>query len=136
MANLALIPTDLVRECWPALKPFIEKAISRLPGRLSADEYLVRCSDGQMQAWTAVEDGSVIAVMISEVHQFKTQKILRLIICVGGGLKKWLGFLPEVERWAHSNGCSGIEPIARKGWERVLRRHGYRLTHVMLYKEI
>ena len=41
-----------------------------------------------------------------------------------------------IEAWARAQGCAAMELIARPGWSRILRRHGYDITHVFCEKEL
>lgn len=53
----------------------------------------------------------------------------------GGELQEMLRRLPDVETWARSQSCDRTTLIGRKGWERVLKPHGYRPIY-MLAKDL
>jgi len=48
---------------------------------------------------------------------------------------KWVHLLPELERMFCELGCVGMEAMARPGWSRELKRHGYRMTHIKFEKD-
>ena len=131
---MTLIPTDLVPSYWPSIKPFVEKILEG-DTRNSLDWYLDRLCEGRMQIWAAVQD-AIVAVMITEIHTHDNKKVCHLLACVGEQMNDWIGAIEQVENWARSVGCQEIEPIARKGWERALRPYGYKLTHVVLCKDL
>ena len=43
----------------------------------------------------------------------------------GGDLEEILAMRPGVEAWARAHGCGRVTINGRRGWSRVLRRHGY-----------
>jgi hypothetical protein len=55
---------------------------------------------------------------------------------LGGDLKELLAMAAAVEAWAKQCGCTHAFGAGRKEWGRVLRRHGYRPTHVTFEKEL
>lgn len=135
MVLTQLVPTDLIPHCWPLLEPFIEQILKR-DRRNSIEGYRARLCEGRMQIWAAIEDNKIIAVMITEIHTFDRMKVCLLVACVGTGMSDWIAAIKTVEDWARAVGCKEIEPVARQGWARALKPHGYELTHVMLTKEL
>lgn len=135
MANVALLPTDLILDCWPAIRPFVLKILERDDVN-TEQSYLDALSEGRMQAWVAVADHQVIALMMTEIHTYPRGKVCQMIACVGEQMRDWVDFISEVESWARKEGCVKMRPVARTGWSRVLARYGYRETHRILERDL
>jgi hypothetical protein len=59
----------------------------------------------------------------------------------GREMKSWVHLLPQLEKFvtdpAEIGGldCTIIKPIVRPGWVKILKRHGYRVTHAVMEKQ-
>jgi hypothetical protein len=55
----------------------------------------------------------------------------------GRGMRRWLHLRPELERYLKEHcGCTIIRPIARPGWSRLMKPHGYVVTHHIMEKRL
>jgi hypothetical protein len=53
----------------------------------------------------------------------------------GFGARDWQHLLGEVERYVKEHvGCTILKPICRPGWKPLLKRHGFKQTHVVMEK--
>jgi hypothetical protein len=53
----------------------------------------------------------------------------------GREMQRWVHLLPEVEKYLKQHlHCAGSRPICRPGWSRLLRKHGYKITHYTMEK--
>ena len=44
--------------------------------------------------------------------------------------------MKTLEKHALQNGCDKGYSLARKGWTKIFKQHGYKETHVLLEKEL
>lgn len=58
------------------------------------------------------------------------------IVAAGGVLRDLLDTLPAVERFFAFRGAVALSIDGRKGWERVLKAHGYAREGELLVKEL
>jgi len=118
---------DLV---WDEVEPLVKVALKHSEGELLSEDLHPFLKEGEQQLWVAMEDGSIIACMVTEVISYPRKRILR-VITIGGkdgkGIDKWYGFLPMVEGFALKAGCSSLEAWTRKGMARKLKdwNHSY-----------
>jgi hypothetical protein len=62
---------------------------------------------------------------------------LAVPFCGGERMEQWLpDILQALKDHARHNGCSSVEVFGRKGWERVLKPHGYTHTYTTLELEL
>lgn len=131
-----LIATDAVDGAWPAVKHFVERALAEGAGRLSADDVLEHLRAGGMQLWALVtEEGEpeVVAVLVTEMMQYPSKRVLDLALMGGDHMEEWLDALPVLEEWARGQGIDQIQVHGRRGWKRVT---GYPETAVVLVKDL
>lgn len=135
------LPAELVRvqpgdlfPWWPQVRPFVAVALEELPGFTEADVFRV-VNDGKWILWIAKSD-RIEAVLVGEIEYFPRETQLFLRICVGNEYHRWIHLLAQVEAYAKGVGCKRVMPACRPGWEPILKKLGYRKTHVIMEKPV
>lgn len=54
----------------------------------------------------------------------------------GGDLDDVIGHQPHLERWARAHGCTRSMMGGRRGFEKLLKPHGFQFAGVVLTKEL
>ena len=120
---------------WPAVEPMIAEACKTSRGRFGTDYWHEFCK-GSGTLWVATNIADEInAVAIAMIMQQGARRICRMRGVSGENMPSWVSHISDVEQWAKSNGCDGMEIVGGRGWERVLKPYGYSLTHVVLEKD-
>ena len=114
--SLIGVPFNEVLGLWPGASKLLNRAIEMSGGRLSQTTVLEALLNREMQLWLAPE-----GAMVTQIKTYPTGMKVVILLLVGGTMSKWLHFLPEIEAWAHSLGCSVAEIEGRKGWARILK---------------
>lgn len=84
-----------------------------------------------------VMDGDKAQALIgASIHQMNGKSYGDLIWTAGFGRQEWQDLLPEFEQLLRDAGCVMCRPICRPGWSRHLKRHGYRLKHIIMEKPL
>ena len=121
---------------WPLVKDAIQEALGRDGGRLSIDDMYALIKNNDMQLW-AIHDGSIHAVMTTEIINYKQMRSVRIITVTGKDSEQWLDLLIEtIDAWGAENGATAIEFVGRKGWEKVLSNRGFGNTQIFMTKTI
>ena len=87
----------------------------------------------------AIKDGSAQffplenSVIVTEIIDYPQMSVCRIWLA-GGEMEELLKAEKKIVEWARGLGCSGMEIIGRKGWERQLSE--YKASSVVLTKEI
>lgn len=87
----------------------------------------------------AIKDGSAQffplenSVIVTEVVDYPQKAVCRIWLA-GGEMDELVEAEKSIVEWARSHGCSGMEIIGRKGWERQLK--DYTAASTVLIKEI
>jgi hypothetical protein len=125
--KVALVEAEDVDMVWDETYPLIEKALRYAEGELVPEDIKKHLDAGNLRLWVALQDKSVIASMVTEIIQYPRKKIVRVITLAGKNMDLWYDFLPMVEGYAISNGCSSLEAWTRRGMTRKLKdwKHSY-----------
>lgn len=92
-----------------------------------------------VQVVDAIKDGSAQffplenSVIVTEVVDYPKKSVCRIWLA-GGNMDELVEAEKKIVPWAKSHGCSGMEIIGRKGWERQLK--DYNAASTVLIKEI
>lgn len=130
------LPRELIEPLWPQLSPLVQSAIDRSNGMWdmnSVNEFMVNFL---WQAFVYVEDGDVVALVISRIETFPSGlKVLMVETATGENREAWQRLaIDHLEEFARGEGCDLMRLVARPGWERVFR--DFSKTHVLLDKHI
>ena len=97
----------------------IEAALSYGGETHTFEDVVQMLVEGRAQAWC---NGSSIA--ITEIVYFPRKRALHCFLA-GGKSKEILEMMPSAIKWGQANGCTDFTIAGRKGWQRVLRKHGW-----------
>ena len=68
------------------------------------------------------------------LHYRGVDLIGELLWMAGHGRQQWQQLLPDLENLLRDAGVTECRPLCRPGWSKLLKQHGYRLTHVQMEK--
>jgi hypothetical protein len=125
---LARLPTTQVLEAYPFIWGLLQELCETDPIQpISRTDLLTSLLSGRRQAW--VTDG---AAAITEI-----QGRVGAVLWVAGEALDYVGeFTCQFEKYARENACTSIETCGRLGWERLLKPLNYKITRVVLRKEL
>lgn len=137
MSELQLLaPSQIVSQAH-AIAPFLEEAAAGSNGKFLAGDITRLLLKNEWRLWTARENGRLKAILITHFVFYPRLKCCELLAAVGVDREvNMLPFMADIEEWAKTSGCQMLQPIARPGWERVLKPLGFVKTHVMLERRI
>tara|TARA_R110000765_G_scaffold280252_1_gene377734 strand:- start:570 stop:980 length:411 start_codon:yes stop_codon:yes gene_type:complete len=133
--QLTPVPSIDAEKVWPFVAELVTDALDHGSSRVSPNDVREGVGTGRYQLWVAWR-GDAQAIAVTEIIETATTKLASIFICVGNQMEDWLGHLETIEDWARSEGCSLIANLARWGWQRPLKKLGYKATHVMLEKKL
>lgn len=102
----------------------------------TADDIKARLIDRDMQLWGVRKGTETLGAVVTETYDTAAGRVCAIPITGGDRLAEWLHLLPVIEEWAKRVGCVRIEATGRSGWERALRRQGYRAITTQVGKEL
>lgn len=139
MSRLKLVPVpsaalDKTEATW---RPFVESIAKRT--RQHAHHLVEQIYRNEIQVHIAWDDEAKEAKALggTRVLICGDEKVGQFIWMTGSRRAEWVHLLHELEEYHKTVlGCSRFEAIARPGWKRELQKQGYRMTHVLLEKDL
>lgn len=104
----------------PLFREQLDRSVRLCEGRASTDELLDLAALRKVQVWLVLgSPNEILAVLVTEVHEYTSKRVCRLIQGAGEGLHRWKHLVDVIEKWAASAGCTAIEMHGRRGWGKV-----------------
>jgi len=132
--RLVGVAAEAVARLWPRIEPLVRRGLAYADGRYAPGDVLRALLARDMQLWLVVGGGTIEAVCVTEILRYPRQRRCNIFLCAGGGMRRWVGLLRDIEGWAREQGCAAVELQGRPGWARVLK--DYRRTYILLRKEL
>jgi len=81
---------------------------------------------GRMQLWPA-EKGCAV----TEIVVYPKKSVLHVFLA-GGEMETIVNMIDSAVAWGKTQGCTSMTIAGRRGWERVLAKHGYKPVMTVL----
>ena len=114
------------------LEPYrkqIEAALAHSGGTHLFEDIVHGVHDGRMQAWV---NGETIA--ITEIIVYPRLKSLHVFLA-GGNRKELFQMIDAAWEWGQSIGCTKMTLAGRKGWTKLMGKHGFKQTLIVMEKK-
>lgn len=111
-------------------KKWIEDALAYGGGTHDFEDVVEGVLSGHMQLWSAET-----ACAITEIIVFPKKKVLHVFLA-GGSMEEIVNMNESARIWGKAQGCQNMTIAGRKGWEKVLKGHGYKPVFTTLSLEI
>ena len=124
---------------WADASKVLEKSVATAKGKFKIKDILPRLTDGSMVLWVVIdpETTKVIAAITTRVIEYPQAKSLAMDWIGGTRMKDWLPMAQEsISRYAKEHKCKYLEGYGRKGWDRWLRKYGWKLDYIAYKMEL
>lgn len=126
--------SDTLPFLWPHALPHIQRFAEETL-LIDPDQLYAEILENQKQLWLFEDEGKVVLAVVTEIWKAQLGQVCTIKIAAGTcGHEVLRNVCDEIESWARSSGCVGIEICGRKGWSRVL--DGFKQTGVILEKDL
>ena len=119
--KIVLVSSDDVPYIWEKIHPHLELMEPHSEGELAPEDFYEAITNGDMQLWTAIKDNEIMASMVTQIVPYPRKRVLRIISIAGEEMNGWIKYIPLIEDWALSAGCTSLECWGRKGWLKILK---------------
>ena len=124
--DIVYIPVKDIDKVWVLAKPYIDDALAYSNSHHHSEHFKDLIKKGKLQLWFLWDDKK------STVKE----KMNGVVVCTGKNRQRWQHLIEKIEEFAKGEGCDCMELIARPGWQKILDKHNYKKTHVILEKEL
>lgn len=100
-------------------RQWIEDALAYSGGTHDFDDVAEAIADSRMQLWPAPRGCGVTQIVV-----YPKKKVLHVFLAAGE-MDQLLDMIEAAAAWGKAQGCTGMTMSGRKGWERVLAKHGW-----------
>ena len=123
---------------WHKIKPLVNKSLAYGMGDVTAHGLYIECLGSISQCWVMEdEEGNILGAAITRILTFATYKELVIVTTtITGWSDVGPNVLEDIEEFARGIGCKYTTVHGRKGWKRVLDKHGYKSPYITLMKEL
>ena len=132
--KIVLVSSDDVPYIWEKIHPHLELMEPHSEGELAPEAFYEAITNGDMQLWTAIKDNEIMASMVTQIIPYPKKRVLRIISIAGEEMDGWIKYLPLIEDWALSVGCTSLECWGRKGWLKILK--DWKCSYHILTKDL
>ena len=132
--KIVLVSSDDVPYIWEKIHPHLEAMEPHSEGELAPEDFYEAITNGDMQLWTAIKDNEIMASMVTQIVPYPRKRVLRIISIAGEEMDGWIKYLPLIEDWALSVGCTSLECWGRKGWLKILK--DWKCSYHILTKDL
>jgi|TARA_Y100001951_G_scaffold101323_1_gene106037 hypothetical protein len=116
-------------EAWERSKPFLVNAVNYL-GLHTVDDVLEEIEEGSA-VFYPVKDGAAVF----KLTEYPEKRLLTIWLYGGEMASNIEGVLEAAEFHAKELGCTELMIVGRRGWERVLKPHGFMHRGILLTKD-
>jgi len=111
---------------WSAVHRWIEDGLKHEHALISAADVFDRILRQHMTLWAIYDYGTLVGAFVTQVESGSRGRALNVISLGGENMEDWLAPLIEsLVEYGRTNRCAYIFEMGRKGWLRVLERHGW-----------
>lgn len=123
---------DSIDLVWPEVKPLLLNALEYADNKFTADDIYKFLKEREMQLWVVYTNKGMICCCITQIIIFPHHKRLAIPFVSGIEMFKWLHFYETIIDWAKQNNCTCVEGYARPGWEKVLKKYGFKKIYSII----
>ena len=117
--------SDQFGDHWLRCAKYIEPA---LDGSYAIEDVEHEIREGRAKLWPLER-----SAVVTQVCEYPQHRAVRVWLA-GGELDEIRRYLPALDNYARSVGCSRVEVVARKGWAKVLT--GFDANRIVYTKEL
>ena len=135
--NIRGIPAELCDGIWRFADPYVRRALDHTFGELSAEDLKRLCIQQQAQLWMIQNGNRVVGAGTTMIVDYPQMKVCRIITLAGSEFKEWKDMAHmQIELWAASQDCTGVEAYVRRGFLPQLLEIGYKYRYAVVHKSL
>jgi hypothetical protein len=121
---------------WQQVIPYLSKALDYADDKYTLEDIYKFLKEREMQLWLMYVNGVMHGCCITQIIIFPHHKRLAIPFVSGIQMYKWLHLFDVIVEFAKTNGCTSIEGYARPGWEKVLKKYGFKKIYSIIKADI
>jgi hypothetical protein len=125
--KLSIVPHQFVEREWRRASRLLRPAVDKSADRWTIDQLRDDIMYGDHLLWYIYDDAQVpVAALTTLFKHYPNGTWLELVFVGGTMAKDWLPeVLDKLEQFAKQSKCQGMEAVARRGFDRILKERDY-----------
>lgn len=124
--RLFLLGSDEIARAWPRIEMALDVDPSLWNTAWTKDDLLAQVVAGHVQVWVVELDGFYTMILMTQIYTNFVSKTLQIFWAYGEDMFRALDLMSDVfDDFGATYGCTKLEIVGRKGFERVLRPFGF-----------
>ena len=134
--EVSLVDPDYLHLIWDEASLVLDRSTGTAHGRYSLDHIEHEIMIGEQHLWIVFDDDKkVISALTTKFVSYPGKRLLAGQFLGGERIMRWRdSMLETLERWAVDNNCDGMEMTGRRGFERILKPHGWTPEYTVFEK--
>ena len=134
--EVSLVDPDYLHLIWDEASSALDRSTGTAHGRYSLDHIAHEIMIGEQHLWIVFDDDKkVISALTTKFVSYPGKRLLAGQFLGGERIMRWRdSMLETLERWAVDNNCDGMEMTGRRGFERILKPHGWTPEYTVFEK--
>ncbi len=137
MASFSILLPEHIPDMWDEVAPFLDLSLCFTSGENTLDDLKKSCLAGQSTICVGHEGPELKAAILTYFVEYPQFKVCEFALA---GSVFNAGLIPEAIEaliaWAKFNNCARVRVVGRKGWQKMLKPHGFSLESVTMGKWI
>lgn len=134
------VPVEHVQRIWHMVEDMLQMAVDQSGERYTTDWLLDDILHSNKLLWLLVDDDNddkIVLALTTSIENYPNRRVIRVSFAGGEHLIKHIELArDEVKKFGKDAGCTKIEVLGRKGWERALKDLGFKLSYVCVEEDI
>lgn len=125
------LPASAVDLVWGLVEPMLAPAIATADGKTDVRHVKRQLDSGELLLWVVADGLAPVAALTTRIIVYPERRGMAMDWIGGARMREWLPMAQSMlMRYAADNGCAHLEGYGRKGWDRWLRRFGWRPEYI------
>ena len=133
------LPKKHAKIMWPNVAKVLEKSVFTAKGKYEVNDVLDCILKDELVLWVVLDttDDEVVAAITTRLIEYPQGNAMAMDWIGGTRMKEWLSMAQEsISRYARDHKCKYLEGYGRKGWNRWLRKYGWKPDYIAYKMEL
>jgi hypothetical protein len=114
---------------YPRVRDLLKSALAHSTNPDGEEGLFKGLLDRRYLLWTDANSAAVTQIMEWD------EQLVCIVYLAAGDMEEITTGMYEIQKWAFEKGCKGMTFFGRRGWDRVLNKHGFKLSSCVFFKE-
>ena len=134
------VPAEFVDGVWSKVADIMKRSVKTAEGKYKVEDLYPEIMDNQIVLWIVADhdrDDEIIAAITTRLIEYPQGNSMAMDWIGGKRMKDWLPMAQEsISRYARDHKCKYLEGYGRKGWDRWLRKYGWKPDYIAYKMEL